>query len=198
MTTRQIQHWEFPVVGQRRIREQEYFVVRQGTREHLVKMYAFQRNRPMPATLHVATDPNHPEFYVLDMDYYHPLFFKVGDIYPFAIQHSFQREDMVKKFYTISDENGFSTRLYVDDTAEYAETVLPIGTVVHCRVEAILPASPIHVRLVSAEVDPDILSAYEVEEEQLPDVSKEELNKCLLEQLGTHQYAEAIETIDRL
>lgn len=198
MTTRQIQHWEFPVVGQRRIREQEYFVVRQGTREHLVKMYAFQRNRPMPVTLHVATDPNHPEFYVLDTDYYHLQFFKVGEVYPFTIQRSFQREDMVKKFYTISDDNGFSTRLYVDDTSDYAETVLPIGTVVHCRVEAILPASPIHVRLVSAEVDPDIFSAVEVEEEQLPDVSKEELNKSLLEQLGAHQYAEAIETIDRL
>ena len=129
MIFKEKESYNLPVVRKVVEGRNEFFVVENDGVEYKIKLYDFQKSRPVPETLLCHTVALQPDGAILTQDYSMFLseFYQVGGTYPFHVTsvHTLNNPG----YYKVRDRNGFSFRLQ-----EYGNARLREHEDILCRV----------------------------------------------------------------
>lgn len=111
MFLKEKQSYQLPVKRKVSEGKNEFYVVENNGVEYKIKLYDFQKTRPVPSTLLVHTVALQSDGIILTQDYslFLSEFYKVGESYPFKVVsvHTANKPP----YYKVRDKNGFNFRL---------------------------------------------------------------------------------------
>lgn len=111
MTFKEKTTYSLPVIEKIEEGKNEFYIVRAGDKDYKIKLYDFQKNRPVPEKLlcHAMSVQDDGIVFTQDYSMFLNEFYKIGEIYPFKVVSS--HTNSYPPYYKVRDKNGFSFRL---------------------------------------------------------------------------------------